>query len=153
VVPAGDPAGVPERAASKANEARKRRAVVDLTESSVATPTEPVLDLTGEGPAIRHDVPPVDPQASRVPTADPLDPDVVDLTDDPTSLPLPELCTSRVDAVDGITRAVLLKVYDRLTVTEQRTHIRDARAGDRLAQHILATLENAQTELVRLRTR
>jgi hypothetical protein len=106
--------------------------VSDLTDEPVTIPerTAEVLDLTD--PATVGDV---------LDLAD-LEP-VHDLTGPEDVLDLAELVVAEVDSLNATTRTGLLNVYDHLTSDEQDALVREALAGDRLAQHILAALERA----------
>jgi hypothetical protein len=106
-------------------------------------PEEPVCDLTDEPLAVPECITEVldltDTPASEG--------DVLDLADPEPVLDLAELEVAKVGTVNAATRTVLLNVYDHLASDEQDALLREALAGDRLAQHILAALEGAGVAL------
>jgi hypothetical protein len=106
--------------------------VLDLTEDEAGGVPESILDLTGDVPEASPDV--ID-HANDNP--------VLDLTEDGPHLAFPDLHDTPVPTVDGDTRAFVFRVYDRLTSDEQASLVREAAAGDRLAQHLRAVLDAA----------
>jgi len=103
--------------------------VLDLTEDEAGDVPPEILDLTGDAPEASPDV--VEHANDNL---------VLDLTEDGPHLALPELPDPPVRTVDGDTRAFLFRVYDRLTSDEQASLVREAAAGDRLAQLLMAAL-------------
>jgi hypothetical protein len=103
--------------------------VLDLTGDDARGVPEPILDLTGDAPEASPGV---------IEHAD--DNLVLDLTEDGPRLALPDLPDTPVEAVDGDTRALLFRVYDRLTSDEQASLVREAAAGNRLAELVTAVL-------------
>jgi len=104
--------------------------VLDLTEDDAGGAPEPILDLTGEAAEASPDV---------IEHAD--DNRVLDLTDESPHPSVPDLPDAPVEAMDGDTRAFLFRVHDCLTSDEQASLVREAAAGDRLAQHLRAVLD------------
>jgi hypothetical protein len=102
--------------------------VLDLTQDEAGRVPEPILDLTGDVPEATPDV--IEHAADLV----------LDLTEDGPHLALPDLPDTPIEAVDGDTRAFLFRVYDRLTSDEQASLVREAAAGDRLAEVVTAEL-------------
>ena len=108
--------------------------VLDLTEDEAGRVPEPILDLTGDVPEASPDV--IEQAADLV----------LDLTEDGPHLALPDVSETPAEAVDGDTRALLFRVYDRLTSDEQASLVCEAGAGDRLAQHLRAVLDDTSVQ-------
>jgi hypothetical protein len=103
--------------------------VLDLTEDEAGRVPAEILDLTGDPPEASPDV--VEHANDNL---------VLDLTEDGPHLAHPELPDPPVRTVNGETRAFLFRVFDRLTSDEHASLVREAAAGDRLAQLVVAVL-------------